>query len=210
MRILARNFLEVYVYDKWIGKEISEFREGEEFIPTVCELKEGQTSSPDYLTEADLVTLMDKNGIGELEFIQSIPFYLSLPPLTDCLFCVGTDATIAQHIQTIIDREYVIERMDGATKHLIPSTLGIGLIEGYDQIGLERSLSKPQLRREVCTYLHIYNDSFQLWAQTERCMVQVCEGVKTKQIMLEESLEQYKDMYVRARSDFSKVVSVSV
>lgn len=69
MRILARNFLEVYVYDKWIDKEISEFREGEEFIPTVCELKEGQTSSPDYLTEADLVTLMDKNGIGELEFI---------------------------------------------------------------------------------------------------------------------------------------------
>lgn len=129
--------------------------------------------------------------------------------MTDGLFYVGTDATIAQHIQTIIDREYVIERMDGATKHLIPSTLGIGLIEGYDQIGFERSLSKPQLRREVRIY-HIYNDSFQLWVQTERCMVQVCEGVKTKQIMLEESLEQYKDMYIRARSDFAKVVSVSV
>lgn len=41
-------------------------------------------------------------------------------------------------------------------------------------------------------------------------MVQVCEGVKAKQIMLEESIEQYKDMYVRARSDFAKVVSVSV
>lgn len=63
---------------------------------------------------------------------------------------VGTDATIAQHIQTIIDREYVIERMDGATKHLLPSTLGIGLVEGYNQIGFDRSLSKPQLRREVC------------------------------------------------------------
>lgn len=62
----------MYVYDKWTGKEIPEFREGEEFIPTVCELKEGQTSPPNYLTEADLVTLMDKNGIGELEFIQSL------------------------------------------------------------------------------------------------------------------------------------------
>lgn len=66
---------------------------------------------------------------------------------------VGTDATIAQHIQTIVDREYVIERMDGATKHLLPSTLGIGLVEGYNQIGFDRSLSKPQLRREVCVLL---------------------------------------------------------
>ena len=62
---------------------------------------------------------------------------------------LGTDATIAQHIQMIIDRDYVIEQMEGATKYLIPSKLGIGLIEGYNQIGLNKSLSKPQLRREV-------------------------------------------------------------
>lgn len=61
----------------------------------------------------------------------------------------GTDATIAQHIQMVIDRDYVIEQMEGATKYLIPSKLGIGLIEGYNQIGLNKSLSKPQLRREV-------------------------------------------------------------
>lgn len=34
-------------------------------MPTVCELKEGSTSKPNLLTEADLVGLMDKNGIGE-------------------------------------------------------------------------------------------------------------------------------------------------
>lgn len=61
----------------------------------------------------------------------------------------GTDATIAQHIETIINREYVIERMEGKTKYLVPSSLGIGLIEGYDKIEFEKSLSKPQLRREV-------------------------------------------------------------
>lgn len=65
------------------------------------------------------------------------------------MFFEGTDATIAQHIQTIVDREYVMERMEGATKFLVPSTLGIGLIEGYNKIGFEKSLSKPQLRREV-------------------------------------------------------------
>lgn len=62
---------------------------------------------------------------------------------------IGTDATIAQHIQTIVDRGYVLERMEGSTKYLVPSTLGIGLVEGYNEIGFDRSLSKPQLRREV-------------------------------------------------------------
>jgi DNA topoisomerase III len=62
--VTARNYLLVYPYDKWVGKELPEFREGEEFMPSVCELKEGQTSKPNYLTEADLVGLMDKNGIG--------------------------------------------------------------------------------------------------------------------------------------------------
>jgi DNA topoisomerase-3 len=62
----------------------------------------------------------------------------------------GTDATIAQHIQTIIDRQYVIARQEGSTKYLVPSTLGIGLIDGYNRIGFDKSLSKPLLRREVC------------------------------------------------------------
>ncbi len=39
--------------------------------------------------------------------------------------------------------------MQGATKYLVPSTLGIGLVEGYNEIGFDRSLSKPELRREV-------------------------------------------------------------
>lgn len=81
--------------------------------------------------------------------------------------------------------------MDGATKHLMPSTLGIGLIEGYNEIGFERSLSKPQLRRE-----------------TERGMVRVCEGTKSKAEMLTESIEQYREMYVLAKREFDKVVSV--
>jgi DNA topoisomerase-3 len=61
----------------------------------------------------------------------------------------GTDATIAEHIAKIIEREYVMEQQEGRTKYLVPSTLGIGLVEGYNQIGFDRSLSKPHLRREV-------------------------------------------------------------
>jgi DNA topoisomerase-3 len=63
--ILARNYLEVYPYDKWSDSHVPNFQQGERFMPSVCEMKDGQTASPAYLTEADLVGLMDKNGIGK-------------------------------------------------------------------------------------------------------------------------------------------------
>ncbi|KAH8119439.1 prokaryotic type I DNA topoisomerase [Phellopilus nigrolimitatus] len=166
--VLAKNYLEVYTYDKWSGRYLPHFEEGEEFMPSVCELREGQTTRPNLLTEADLVGQMDKNGIG-------------------------TDATIAQHIQTIVDRGYVIERNEGATKYLVPSTLGIGLIEGYNDIGFDKSLSKPHLRRD-----------------TERAMLAVCERTRSKNDMLAQSIEQYKEVFVKARREFDKVVSVSL
>ncbi|KAI8992952.1 DNA topoisomerase [Trametes punicea] len=162
--IRERNYLDVFPYDKWSDKELPNFQEGEAFVPTECRLDEGQTSKPNLLTEADLVNLMDEHGIG-------------------------TDATIAQHIQTIIDRGYVIERMRGATKYLVPSTLGIGLVEGYDAIGFDQSLSKPELRRE-----------------TERRMVNICEGLKTKNEVLMESIERYKEMFVRTRMEFQRLI----
>ncbi|KAH8980237.1 DNA topoisomerase [Lactarius akahatsu] len=163
--ILERNYLDVYPYDKWQGKELPDFEEGATFVPSVCELRDGTTTKPTLLTEADLVGIMDKNGIG-------------------------TDATIAQHIDTIINREYVIPRMEGSVKYLVPSTLGIGLVNGYNDIGFDRSLSKPQLRRE-----------------TERNMIAVCQGTKSKNDMIVEAVEQYKDMFVRARANFAKVTS---
>lgn len=143
--ISERNYLDVYPYDKWTGNRLPNFEVGHTFVPDICELRDGKTTKPNYLTEADLVTLMDKNGIG------AFPISLLLVLLPICMYAlkIGTDATIAQHIDTIIKREYVIERQEGATKYLLPSTLGIGLVVGYDKIGLEKSLTKPYLRREV-------------------------------------------------------------
>ena len=66
----------------------------------------------------------------------------------------GTDATIAQHIATIIDRTYAMRQNQGGRAYLVPSTLGIGLIEGYNRMGFEKSLSKPFLRAEVSFCLH--------------------------------------------------------
>jgi len=53
------------------------------------------------LTEADLIALMEKHGIG-------------------------TDATHADHIDTIKSREYV--GMNDI--YFVPGTLGMGLVEG--------------------------------------------------------------------------------
>lgn len=58
---------------------------------------------------------------------------------------LGTDATIAEHIKKICDREYVIK--DGM--HFIPSQLGAGIVDGYDKIGSNQSLTKPLLRKRV-------------------------------------------------------------
>lgn len=63
--VKERNYLDVFPYDKWSDKELPNFDQGQEFMPSVCELKESQTTRPNLLTEADLVTLMDKNGIGK-------------------------------------------------------------------------------------------------------------------------------------------------
>lgn len=77
--IHERNYLEVYIYDNWSGKEIHPYQQGEQFDPTELAMKEGTTTAPAMLTEAELIALMDKHGIG-------------------------TDATHAEHINTIKER----------------------------------------------------------------------------------------------------------
>jgi DNA topoisomerase-3 len=77
--VKERNYLNVFIYDKWTGHTVPDFQEGEEFQPTVCEIRQGETSKPNYLTEADLVTLMDKNGIGR-SFLENLRDFANLYP----------------------------------------------------------------------------------------------------------------------------------
>ncbi|KAI7578670.1 DNA topoisomerase III, partial [Hortaea werneckii] len=81
--VLQRNYLDVYPYDKWTSSQpLPNFQEGELFEPTEARVQEGQTGPPGYLTEPELIALMDANGIG-------------------------TDATMAEHIAKIKERQYV-------------------------------------------------------------------------------------------------------
>jgi DNA topoisomerase-3 len=74
LMVLERNYLEVYPYDKWTGRKMPTFYEGEHFTPSRLELGEGTTTAPMPLSESDL--------IGEME-----------------AHSIGTDATIAEHIK---------------------------------------------------------------------------------------------------------------
>jgi DNA topoisomerase III len=116
LQVLERNYLEVYVYEKWTGKVIPNFDVGQVFEPSSLELKEGRTTPPDLLKEYDLLKLMERSGIG-------------------------TDATMAQHIETIKKRNYVVQTGD---QFLRPTAAGVGLVRAYQF--LEMDFPEPNLR----------------------------------------------------------------
>ncbi|KAI1669891.1 FAD-dependent isoamyl alcohol oxidase [Pyrenophora tritici-repentis] len=111
--ILERNYLGVYIYNRWSNQELSQFTEGEVFEPTEVILSEVKTSPPGYLTEPDLLVLMDANGIGN-------------------------DATMADHIATITDRQYVEARAQPRqARHSNDNEESEGLrVQGRDENGL--------------------------------------------------------------------------
>jgi DNA topoisomerase-3 len=122
LMILERNWLEIYQpWERWsTGQgELPPLQVGSRIVPTTFVMKEGTTTAPNPLSEVELISLMDRNGIG-------------------------TDATIAQHISTIQDRKYAIK--DG-NQTFLPTQLGIALVEGYNSMGYQ--LNKPDLRRET-------------------------------------------------------------
>ncbi|KAK9804028.1 hypothetical protein WJX73_004084 [Symbiochloris irregularis] len=93
--------------------------EGEALPITSVELHQGKTSPPDYLSESDLIALMEKHGIG-------------------------TDASIAVHINNICERNYVSIQ---AGRKVVPTELGNTLVRGYQKIDPE--LCSPQVRGHV-------------------------------------------------------------
>jgi DNA topoisomerase-3 len=215
--VMERNYLDVYPYENWTGNMLPKFTLGEEFEPDEALMTEGKTSAPGYLTEPELIALMDANGIG-------------------------TDATMAEHIAKIKARDYVttegrgggqadqgdreIEnnrgrgrgrgrggrggragrggavaaeapvRRNGA-EIFIPTTLGVALVEGYDgidfgDVGFPASLSKPFLRKEM-----------------EMQMKAICEGRKSRQDVIRASIAQYRQVYQCTKEQIHVLKAVS-
>ncbi|KAJ1407144.1 putative DNA topoisomerase III alpha [Ochromonadaceae sp. CCMP2298] len=119
LMVTARNWLEVYSYERWSGSKVPVVAVGDRFSPKRMFMAEGRTAPPECITEAELISTMDKNGIG-------------------------TDATIATHISTIQAREYVVKN---ERNQFEPTKLGLALVEGYNSMGYQ--LNKPQLRAVI-------------------------------------------------------------
>ena len=90
---------------------------GEKLKVKEVKLAEKATSPPGYLTESDLISLMEKHG-------------------------VGTDASIPVHINNICTRNYVTVE---SGRKLVPTSLGIVLVHGY--LKIDPDLVKPTMRR---------------------------------------------------------------
>lgn len=64
----------------------------------------------------------------------------------------------------------------------MPTQLGVALILGFDRMNFETSLGKPFLRKEM-----------------ELKMKAICDGHTTKDVVLRESIAQYRHVYMESQ-----------
>ncbi|CAG9533875.1 unnamed protein product [Cercopithifilaria johnstoni] len=145
------GYLNVYKYDKWSDKILPSYHENELITSYQLQITEGQTQPPQLLNEADLIALMDKYGIG-------------------------TDATHAEHIETIKTRQYAALNDDG---RFVPGYIGLALIDGYDRMGY--AMSKPHMRADLESQLKL-----------------ICLGQRNKEDVLKEQIERYRAIFEQA------------
>eukprot|EP00919_Chromeraceae_sp_WS-2016_P050937 GHVR01120711.1.p1 GENE.GHVR01120711.1~~GHVR01120711.1.p1 ORF type:complete len:540 (-),score=90.66 GHVR01120711.1:42-1661(-) len=119
--VRERNWLDVYPYETWTGREVPNFLVNERLEPKTLNMTESQTGAPSLLTEAELIGKMDRYGIG-------------------------TDATLHEHIQTVQHRQYAVKNQSV----FVPTKLGVALVTGFKCFADEGlDLSKPDLRSRM-------------------------------------------------------------
>lgn len=165
--VLERNFLDVYPWAKWeTTKQLPRLEMNQECQIEKAEMRSGNTSPPKPMTESELIMLMDANGIG-------------------------TDATIAEHIEKIQSRKYIKSEKAGKETYLQPTILGVALVHGFEAIGLEDSFAKPFQRREM-----------------EEELKKICEGLRTKHDVVADIVNKYKKYWAKTNGSKAKLLEV--
>lgn len=131
------------------SNELSSLKPGKRLSVSKAHIEESKTKPPKFLQEHELISLMDKNRIG-------------------------TDASMAVHVSNIIDRQYVIlcdetgvplrpplpprpgqkPRPRQIGRYMIPTALGMGLIDLFGQESIDDSdspllLAQPAIRKKM-------------------------------------------------------------
>ena len=88
-------------------------------------------------------------------------------------FGIGTDASMATHINNICEREYVTVQNN---RKLVPSKIGLALVHGY--IKVDKELVHASMR-----------------SKTESQTDLIAKGNKTLQEVLDETLMIFKEKY---------------
>ena len=163
--ITSRNYLDVYPYEKYDDKYIGDFSKGQIIEKPFFKIQmtSGKTCPPPLLSESDLISTMDKNGIG-------------------------TDATIHEHINTILERKYAVKKGE----RLWPTKIGLGLVKAFDKIPDASNMCKPVLRAEL-----------------EDELRKVCQSLSEPKMILEKQLNQYKEIYsnyIAHKNEFLKMI----
>ncbi|CAI4047833.1 hypothetical protein SUVZ_12G2720 [Saccharomyces uvarum] len=154
--VLERNFLDVYPWARWeTTKQLPRLELHAPVDIAKAEMKAGATAPPKPMTESELIILMDANGIG-------------------------TDATIAEHIDKIQVRNYVRSEKAGKETYLQPTTLGVSLVHGFEAIGLEDSFAKPFQRREM-----------------EQDLKKICDGHASRAEVVSDMVEKYRKYWLK-------------
>lgn len=158
LMVVERAWLDVYKWTKWPGSKIPPLKEGDAVPLSRMEMAAGHTEPPQPLSEVELIAAMDSTKIG-------------------------TDATIAAHIKTIQDRQYVEKDAGG---RFLPTRLGLALHEGYENMGYK--LMKPFLR-----------------AQMEQDVAKIARGEMSKAEAVKSCLDAMKEVYMSCVRDVSKL-----
>mmetsp|Transcript_16990 Transcript_16990/g.26183 ORF Transcript_16990/g.26183 Transcript_16990/m.26183 type:complete len:184 (+) Transcript_16990:1333-1884(+) len=158
LEVTSPNYLEIYPYEPWKSVEVPEMEEGEVLSKFEVDVHKGTTTPPPMMHEAELISIMDKNGIG-------------------------TDATIHQHIKTVKDRGYVWKQKGNTFK---PTVLGASLVNAYKEIGVD--LYKPRLRAQMESDMKAISKQMKTKDEVVKAtlsqMEQVFDEVKSKEVQL--------------------------
>ncbi|KAA0168790.1 hypothetical protein FNF28_02337 [Cafeteria roenbergensis] len=155
--VTDRGYLDVYPWERWSSRSLPDLGPPGTTLGSErakVGVSGGETTAPELLTESDLIATMDKEGIG-------------------------TDATIAEHIKTIVARSYAVQTA-GSPARFAPTTLGTALVWGFARLRVP--MYRPFLRRNM-----------------EADLEEVCRGSKTKDAIVEACIAEMQPLYTQIK-----------